>query len=155
MSADVVTSANASAGQLLSVTAHPGRRRGRVVVEVVGEVDTYTVPLLDACLQSQVSRPDVRELVVDLTAVTLLGAAGVAVLAQVDHRCRQRGARLVIRAGGRRGVLRPLQLTGLADRVAVDPAGGGQMPPRDGRTGRRPRTSPRRPSVRRPHRVCR
>jgi len=37
-------------GQLLSVTALPAGRPGRVVVEVTGEVDAYTAPVLDLCL---------------------------------------------------------------------------------------------------------
>jgi hypothetical protein len=80
-------------GQLLSVTAVPGTRPGRVVVEVVGEVDAYTAPALDVCLHSQARQRGVRELVVDLSRVTFLGAAGVTVLAQA-HRgagCAGRG----------------------------------------------------------------
>ena len=52
--------------QLLSVTTVPDRRPGRVVVDVVGEISAYTAPLLDACLNSQATRPGVRELVVHL-----------------------------------------------------------------------------------------
>ena len=74
-------------GQLLSVTAVPGTRPGRVVVEVIGEVDAYTAPALDVCLHSQARQRGVRELVVDLSRVTFLGAAGVTVLAQAHRRC--------------------------------------------------------------------
>jgi anti-anti-sigma factor len=102
VSADVATVVNGSPGPLLSVTTVPDPRPGRVVVEVVGEVDAYTAPLLDACLQSHASRPGVRELVVHLVHGTFLGGAGAEVLAQADRRCRMRGARLVIRTGGRR-----------------------------------------------------
>jgi anti-sigma B factor antagonist len=142
----------ASPGQLLSVATVPDPRPGRVVVEVAGEVGTYTAPLLQLCLDSQASQPGVRELVVHLGQVTFLGAAGVTVLEQAHRRCRMRGARLVIRTGGRRRVLLPLQLAGLAD---VDPADVEGPPPRDPRTRARPRTSPRRPSARHPRRVCR
>ncbi|MGY1593665.1 STAS domain-containing protein [Geodermatophilus sp. SYSU D00708] len=135
--------------QLLSVQTLPDPHPGRVVVEVVGEVDSYTAPALDLCLTSQARRRGVRELVVLLGQVTFLGAAGAEVLAQADRRCRMRGARLVIRTGGRPAVLRALQLTGLADLVAVDPQ------PRGPRTTRRPRTSSHRPSARRPRQVCR
>ncbi|WP_448624355.1 STAS domain-containing protein [Geodermatophilus sp. URMC 64] len=137
-------------GPLLSVTTLPDPRPGRVVVEVVGEVDAYTAPALDVCLQSQARQPGVRELVVHLGQVTFLGAAGVTVLAQADRRCRMRGARLVIRTGGRRAVLRPLRLSGLTDVVAVDPAERDRPQPRTPRTTGRPRTGPRRPSARRP-----
>ena len=43
-------------GQLLSVSSLPGTRAGQVVVEVTGEVDTYTAPVLDLCLRSQARR---------------------------------------------------------------------------------------------------
>ena len=102
-------------GPLLSVTTLPVVRPDRVVVEVTGEVDAYTAPALDVCLQSQAARCGVRELVADLRRVTFLDAAGVTALAAAQRRCRTRGARLVIRTGGQRKVLRVLQLTGLAD----------------------------------------
>ena len=119
--------------QLMSVTALPAGRPGRVVVEVTGEVDAYTAPVLDLCLQSQAARPAVREIVADLRRVTLLGAAGAAVLARAQRRCRTRGARLLIATGGRCDVLRVLRLTGLADVVTVDPVAVEQLQPVDDR----------------------
>ncbi|MGR6964005.1 STAS domain-containing protein [Geodermatophilus sp. URMC 61] len=142
-------------GQLLSVSTVPDPRPGRVVVEVVGEVDSYTAPALDLCLTSQARQPGVRELVVSLGRVTCLDAAGVEVLARAHRCCRMRGIRLVVRTGGRHRVLRPLQLTGLADLVAVDPADVEGPQPRGRPTRGRPQTTPRRPSARRPRRVCR
>jgi anti-anti-sigma factor len=146
---------DAGQGELLSVTTLSDPCPGRVVVEVVGEVDSYTAPALEVCLQSQAGRPGVRELVVYLGQVTFLGAAGVEVLAQADRRCRMRGARLVIRTGRRRAVLRPLQLSGLTDVVAVDPAEAERPPRRSPRTGAYPRTGARRSSAARRRRVCR
>jgi anti-anti-sigma factor len=90
--------------QLLAVTTLPGTRPGRVVIEVTGEVDTYTAPLLGACLHSQSGRRGLRELIVDLEQVTLVGTAGIDALTQARRRCRMRGARLVVRCGGRRRV---------------------------------------------------
>ncbi|MGY1815291.1 STAS domain-containing protein [Blastococcus sp. SYSU D00820] len=130
------------ARRLLTVTTRRSRRPGRVVVDVAGEVDSWTIPALEICLQSQTGRPQVREVVVDLGQMTFLGAAGVGVLARAHRRARARGARFAVRTGGRRQVLRPLQLTGLADVVPVDPA-----------DVLRPRASGPRPSqVRRPGR---
>jgi anti-sigma B factor antagonist len=106
---------------LLSVTALPGDRPGRVVVEVIGDVDGSTAPLLAACLRTQSGRRGVRELVLDLEQVTFLAVEGVAVLAQSQRRCQMRGARVVIRCGRRQSVLRPLELAGLADVVDIDP----------------------------------
>jgi anti-anti-sigma factor len=106
--------------QLLSVTTVRDERAGRVVVDVAGEVDAYTAPLLDACLRSQSRQRELRELVVDLADVDFLGAAGIRVLARAGRRCRLRGARLVILTGGR-AALRPLELGRLTDCFAVDP----------------------------------
>jgi anti-sigma B factor antagonist len=140
-------------GQLLSVTALPAGRPGRVVVEVTGEVDAYTAPVLDLCLQSQATRPAVREIVADLRRVTLLGAAGVTALARAQRRCRTRGARLMIATGGRRDVLRVLRLTGLADMVTVDPVAVEQLQTADDRAASH--VTPRASSRRHARPVCR
>jgi anti-anti-sigma factor len=107
-------------GELLSVTSSPADERGRVVVAVRGEVDAYSVPLLEACLEGQVARRKVRTVVVDLEEVTHLGAAGIAVLVRVRRRCLSRGTRLVVRTGGQRRAQLPLELAGLAQLVVPD-----------------------------------
>lgn len=89
--------------RLLSVTARPGGRPGRVVVEAVGDVDTATAPLLELCVRSQASQPHVRELVVDLRQVPFLAAEGAQVLAGAQRLCTDRGVRFVVRGGGGRG----------------------------------------------------
>jgi anti-anti-sigma factor len=142
-------------GRLLSVTALPGTRSGRVVVEVVGAVDTCTAAALEVCLHSQATQRGLRELVVDLERVSFLGAAGVTVLARAQRRCRMRGARLVVRSGGCRIVLRTLQLTAFADVATIDPPelepDRTATPP----TVPHPRPRPRRTPTRRPWTVCR
>jgi anti-anti-sigma factor len=148
-----VAKAAADSGRLLSVTAVPGERPGRVVVDVIGEVDAYTAPLLQLCLHSQTTRRGLRQLVVDLKQVTFLGAAGVTVLAEADRRCRMRGARLVLRSGRR--VLSLLQHTGLTDLVSLDPDDSDRPRPGGGRTAARPQPTPRRPARERRRRVCR
>jgi len=85
---------------LLWVGARPTGRRGRVVVDVVGEVDDYTAPLLAACLRGQSARSAVRTLVLDLSRVRFLSGAGVAVIEEAAGRCAVRGARLELRTGG-------------------------------------------------------
>jgi len=122
----------ADPGWLLSVRTVTDPRPGRVGVEVVGEVDGDTAPAMDVCLQSQARQPGVRELVVDLGRVTFLGAAGVDVLARADRRCRGRGARLVVRTGGRRAVLCPLRSTGFAGVVDPEEPGRGPVPAGEG-----------------------
>jgi anti-sigma B factor antagonist len=111
--------------RLLSVTRIPSAR-GRAVLEVVGEVDTFTAPLLGACIRSRTDRPGLRMLVVDLARVTFLGAAGASVLARAHRRCREVGARLVVRGAGRPLVVRMLRLAGLP----VEPTPDGGAAPR-------------------------
>jgi anti-anti-sigma factor len=127
---------------LLWVGVRPVDRRGRVVVEVVGEVDSSTAPLLESCLRGQAGRPGVRTLVVDLSRVGHLSCAGLAVLAEAAGRCAGRGARLVVRPGDRRVVHRALRLVGSP--LVVEPpatAGPGGRLPTGGRGGR-PRRGP-------------
>lgn len=132
-------------GQLLSVHAVPGNRPGRVVVEVIGAVDTFTVPLLQLCLDSRTNQRDLRELVVDLERATFLGTAGVAALVRTHRRCRARGIALFLRRAGRRRLLGPLQLAELAHQVGADRVGKRRPQGEGGRTATRPQPAPREP----------
>ncbi|MHA6629606.1 STAS domain-containing protein [Pseudonocardia sichuanensis] len=80
------------------------------VMHVVGEIDTLTAPVLRSRLDEQVST--VRLLVLDLSDVTFLGSAGLAVLvaAKDDADRRRHTLRLV---PGSRIVTRALEATGL------------------------------------------
>ena len=80
------------------------------VMHVVGEIDTLTAPVLRSRLDEQV--PAVRLLVLDLSDVTFLGSAGLAVLvaAKDDADRRRHTLRLV---PGSRIVTRALEATGL------------------------------------------
>ncbi|OZM83449.1 STAS domain-containing protein [Pseudonocardia sp. MH-G8] len=80
------------------------------VMHVVGEIDTLTAPVLRSRLDEQVSA--VRLLVLDLSDVTFLGSAGLAVLvaAKDDADRRRHTLRLV---PGSRIVTRALEATGL------------------------------------------
>ena len=80
------------------------------VLHVVGEIDTLTAPLLRAQLDAHVSRTPL--LVLDLTDVTFLGSAGLAVLVAAKDDAESRDHRLRI-VPGSRIVVRALQATGL------------------------------------------
>jgi anti-sigma B factor antagonist len=80
------------------------------VVHVVGEIDTLTAPLLRAQLDGQI--PTNPLLVLDLTEVTFLGSAGLAVLVAAKDEAELRDHRLRI-VPGSRIVVRALQATGL------------------------------------------
>ena len=106
--------------QFLSVIARPPDS-GQVVLDVVGHVDAFTAPLLRACLRTQLSRPGLRELIVDAGGVDFLGAAGVSAIVEATRGCRERGLRFRLRTHGRRQVLRPLAVAGVLDDLEVEP----------------------------------
>jgi anti-sigma B factor antagonist len=100
-----------SAGQAIDLTL--GRpAEGIVVVEVSGEVDMLTAPVLASSLHQHVN--DDRVFVVDLTKVTFLGSAGLAVLVEALHESRRAHVllRLVVAS---RTVRRALTVTGLSE----------------------------------------
>ena len=80
------------------------------VVHVVGEIDTLTAPVLRAQLDEQL--PAVRLLVLDLSDVTFLGSAGLAVLVAAKDSADARGHTLRLVCGSRI-VVRALEATGL------------------------------------------
>jgi anti-sigma B factor antagonist len=80
------------------------------VLHVVGEIDTLTAPLLRAQLDGQI--PGVPLLVLDLTEVTFLGSAGLAVLVAAKDEAEAHDHRLRI-VPGSRIVVRALEATGL------------------------------------------
>jgi anti-sigma B factor antagonist len=86
------------------------------VVHVVGEIDTLTAPVLRAQLDEHL--PVVPLLVLDLSDVTFLGSAGLAVLVETQKSARSRdvGLRLIATT---RAVTRPLEVTGLIDLFTI------------------------------------
>jgi anti-sigma B factor antagonist len=80
------------------------------VVHVVGEIDTLTAPVLRAQLDEHL--PAVPLLVLDLSDVTFLGSAGLAVLVAAKDAADARGHRLRLVCGSRI-VTRALEATGL------------------------------------------
>ena len=80
------------------------------VVHVVGEIDTLTAPVLRAQLDEHL--PVVPLLVLDLSEVTFLGSAGLAVLVAAKDAADARGNTLRLVCGSRI-VTRALEATGL------------------------------------------
>ena len=90
---------------------------GTVTVTVVGEVDTFTAPVLRSSLDNQLeSQP--TELVIDLCGVQFLGSAGLAVLVETQKAARSRDVGLKLIASTR-AVTRPLEVTGLIDLFTI------------------------------------
>lgn len=93
-----------------------------VLVRVAGEVDNLTADTLSATLAdaaAAVSPP--APVVVDLTGVSFLGAAGLSVLVDHHERCAALGGALLI-VPGSKAVRRALAVTGLHLRLALIPA---------------------------------
>jgi anti-sigma B factor antagonist len=87
-----------------------GHGDGVRVMHVVGEIDTLTAPVLRDRVNEQLA--DVSLLVLDLSDVTFLGSAGLAVLVAAKDEAAQRKCRLLLVLGSRI-VSRALEATGL------------------------------------------
>ncbi len=93
-----------------------------VVVRVGGELDKLTAPRLhDQLVRAESVVVPPAPVVLDLSALTFIGSAGLAVLLEHDERCAAIGSALRILPGGR-VVTRPLVMTGLDQILTVVPA---------------------------------
>ena len=89
-----------------------------VLLTVAGEVDSSTAPSLRATVDTAFA-DGARSLTVDLDGVTFLDSAGLCVLAGAHRRAAEDGVVLRVVASTR-AVIRPLQITGLYDLLAVE-----------------------------------
>ncbi|MPZ84437.1 MAG: anti-sigma factor antagonist [Actinophytocola sp.] len=96
-------------------------RGAAVVVSVRGELDLATVPVLRERLESvgEVSSAP-SPLVIDLSSVTFIGSAGLALLVELHNQCTERGTPLAVVATGT-VVPRAIQVTALDQVFAVHP----------------------------------
>lgn len=85
-----------------------------VVVRVTGELDTLTAPAVDAQLTDvQTDLVGSATLIVDLSDLSFMSSAGLALLVTHHERCAEQGSRLRVVTGDNRSVLRPVRITGL------------------------------------------
>lgn len=85
----------------------------RFVVEVGGEVDMLTSPVMRQATLDRFAEPDGVELVVlDLDRVSFLGTSGLAAMIEVREAAHAAGVELRLACTARR-VLRPLAIAGL------------------------------------------
>jgi anti-anti-sigma factor len=111
--------ATAAAAEPVVHLAPPGLRfgvywpsAGTVVLTTWGEVDLLTAPQLTEALGDCLrGRPE--RLVLDLSEVDFLAAAGLSVLVRVDRQAQQGGTRLHIVTGDGGPVVRTLSASGL------------------------------------------
>lgn len=89
-----------------------------IVVEVGGEVDACTAPLLEAALAEHV-RACPGVLRVDLGQVGFLGAAGLRALVRACRDAEAAGVHLVVDPGRSRAAVRALELLDALDGVSL------------------------------------
>jgi anti-anti-sigma factor len=88
-----------------------------IVVQVRGEIDLLTAPGLARRLTAACVKP-ARHVLVDLSTVEFLGAAGVEALVDAHRLCARRGIRFGLLNPSPR-VLRPLKLLGLDHTIPI------------------------------------
>jgi len=115
----LVAPARRPATRSLTVTVLPGLAEA-VVLSVRGEVDMSTGPFLQRALLSHLANA-APQVTVDLTGVSFLGAAGLAVLVNVKRAAVAAESRLRLVAHTR-VVLLPLTITGLDSEFDIYPA---------------------------------
>ncbi|WP_235022810.1 anti-sigma factor antagonist [Amycolatopsis alkalitolerans] len=91
---------------------------GILLARATGEIDALGAPCLRAFVGDQLTAE--RTFVLDLDRVTFLGSAGLQVLLDTNAGAARRHLRWAL-VGRSRAVARPLEVTGLARRLPVQP----------------------------------
>ncbi|GGK33467.1 hypothetical protein GCM10010124_27730 [Pilimelia terevasa] len=97
---------------------HVHRDTARTVLRAVGEIDLGTCATLHRCLIETLRHRDGGEVVVDVSEVSFLSAAGINTLLACRAAARRRGVALVL-DGPPPPVYRVLDVTGLLDVLGV------------------------------------
>lgn len=92
---------------------------GYAVVELRGELDVGTVPVLKAGLDGLLNRPAPR-IILDLAALTYIDSSALTALVSSDRRARELGGALTL-VGPRGIVARVLSITALDQHFPVFP----------------------------------
>jgi anti-sigma B factor antagonist len=121
---DLGVEAGPAAEQLVRIRTEQITRAGRdaLVVTVTGEIDLHTVGRLRAAVDDgldRVAESDSVALVIDLSQVTFLGSAGLAALVDATRAARRLREPLPIVVDHTRPVIRPIEMTGLDELLAL------------------------------------
>jgi anti-anti-sigma factor len=95
------------------------RQGGIQLAHTAGELDALGAPVLRECLDERISTE--HDFVLDLDQVTFLGSAGLEVLLDTGDQAARRHVQWAL-VGNQRPVARPLRVTGLADRLPLQPS---------------------------------
>ena len=107
----------AAAGDDDVMSVDISRQGGAVMIAVEGDIDLLTAARLSDALNAGLAEaPDV--LVVDLDQVSFLTSVGLTALALAQRAAREQGVDLRVVATSRT-TLRPLQITGMTEELAV------------------------------------
>jgi anti-sigma B factor antagonist len=98
------------------ITAH---KDGTVLLELSGDLDLATAPIVQAALRQVTSEPPPL-LVIDLRAVTFLDSAGVLLLLQAYRRQRTTKQSLRLVLNPQQGVYRVLVISGLLQLTGIE-----------------------------------
>lgn len=89
------------------------------VVAVAGELDMLTTPRLRTAVDEALTRADGAAVVIDLTEVSFLGSPGLSALVEAVSKATKRGGPLRIVVDNARPVIRPIELAGLDELLAL------------------------------------
>lgn len=112
-----MTASSIDPGTTDLVTIEVTRDDTHARLTVAGEVDSSSAPKLRSRLDS-VIEAGVREITIDLDAVSFLDSAGLCVLAAAHRQAVRGEIRLTVVASSR-AVVRPMQITGLYNLLEV------------------------------------
>jgi anti-sigma B factor antagonist len=121
---DLGAGAGPTAEQLVGIRTEQITRAGRdaLVMIVTGEIDLHTVGRLRAAVDDGLERvadTDSVTLVIDLSEVTFLGSPGLTALVEATRAARRLREPLPIVVDHTRPVIRPIEMTGLDDLLAL------------------------------------
>ena len=115
------TGAAASVGGQQHFTVSSRQLENGVVLELRGELDLATVPIVQREMRQAKGFHDL--VVIDLRQVSFMDSAGLQLLLSLQKRMRERGGSLLVVQGSRQ-VRRLFELTGIIDQLQLidDPA---------------------------------
>lgn len=90
-----------------------------VVVTVAGEIDRETAPQLESAADDGLKRAGRSLCVIDLTRVGFLGSSGLTALVRASKRAEERPEALRIVVDSNRPVIRPIEISGLDQVLAL------------------------------------
>jgi anti-anti-sigma factor len=95
------------------------RQDGIQLARTAGELDALGAPVLRQCLDERIRSE--HDFVLDLDQVSFLGSAGIEVLLDTDDQAARNHVHWAL-VGNHRPVARPLRVTGLGDRLPLQPS---------------------------------